>query len=191
MEQTIYIEEKKFDKINFTVIPLTRGEYERCVFISCNFLNADLSEIKFIECEFIDCDLSLSKLKMTTFNDVKYKNCKMLGLLFYNCNGFGFAVKFDCCNLSHSSFYQRKIKKTYFINSRLNEVDFTESDLTSSVFDKCDLTNAKFENTVIEKADFLTSFNYSIDPSLNRIKKAKFSLSGVIGLLDRYDIEIE
>ena len=55
----------------------------------------------------------------------------------------------------------------------------------------CDLTDTKFENTVIEKADFRTSFNYSIDPYLNRIKKAKFSLTNITGLLDKYDIEIE
>jgi hypothetical protein len=36
-----------------------------------------------------------------------------------------------------------------------------------------------------------TSFNYSINPELNRIKKAKFSMPAVVGLLDKYDIEIE
>jgi len=30
-----------------------------------------------------------------------------------------------------------------------------------------------------------------IDPEVNRIKKAKFSVSGVPGLLNKYDIEIE
>jgi len=47
-----------------------------------------------------------------------------------------------------------------------------------------------FENTILEKVDFSTSFNYSIDPEMNKIKKAKFSLPEVIGLLNKYDIEI-
>ncbi len=42
-----------------------------------------------------------------------------------------------------------------------------------------------------EGVDFRTSFNYSIDPQLNRIKKAKFSLPGIAGLLDKYDIVID
>jgi uncharacterized protein YjbI with pentapeptide repeats len=69
-------------------------------------------------------------------------------------------------------------------------VDFTDCDLTGSIFDNCDLTMATFENTIIEKADFRTSFNYSIDLNINRVKKAKFSLLGLAGLLDKYDIDI-
>jgi hypothetical protein len=49
---------------------------------------------------------------------------------------------------------------------------------------------SSFENTNLEKADFGTAYNYSINPNLNRIKKAKFSLPAVTGLLDQYDIEI-
>lgn len=56
---------------------------------------------------------------------------------------------------------------------------------------ECAFERATFENTIIEKTDFLSSFNYSIDPETNRIKKAKFSLAGVTGLLDKYDIEID
>jgi len=69
-------------------------------------------------------------------------------------------------------------------------VDLTECDLASAVFDHCDLAGATFENTILEKADLRTSFNYSIDPERNRVKKAKFSLQGLPGLLNKYDIEI-
>lgn len=73
----------------------------------------------------------------------------------------------------------------------MHEVDFTQSDLTEVVFDNCDLAGARFENTIIEKADLRTSFNYSIDPELNYIKKAKFSLTGLPGLLEKYGIEVD
>ena len=43
----------------------------------------------------------------------------------------------------------------------------------------------------IEKADFRNSHNYTIDPETNSIKKAKFSLPDVIGLLSKYNIDIE
>jgi uncharacterized protein YjbI with pentapeptide repeats len=73
----------------------------------------------------------------------------------------------------------------------LQEIDFSEADLTSALFDNCNLQHATFDSTILEKADLRTSFNFSIDPELNRIKKAKFSLSGITGLLDKYEIEIE
>ena len=115
----------------------------------------------------------------------------MLGLHFENCNEFGLAFTFENCQLDHSSFYKTKIKKTHFKNSSLKEADFTECDLSGSVFQNCDLAGAIFENTILEKADFRTSFNYSIDPENNRIKKAKFSILEISGLLDKYDIEID
>jgi hypothetical protein len=43
----------------------------------------------------------------------------------------------------------------------------------------------------LEKADIRTSHNYTIDPEKNKVKKAKFSIHGIAGLLDKYDIEIE
>jgi uncharacterized protein YjbI with pentapeptide repeats len=115
----------------------------------------------------------------------------MLGLRFDTCNEFGLSFSFYGCQLNHCSFYKTKIKKTIFKNSQLREIDFSEADLTSVVFDDCDLTQTVFDHTTLEKADFRTSFNYSIDPEINRIKKAKFSILGVSGLLDKYDIDIE
>jgi hypothetical protein len=49
---------------------------------------------------------------------------------------------------------------------------------------------ATFENTILEKADLRTAYNYSIDPTMNKIKKAMFSKAGISGLLDRLDIDI-
>ena len=83
------------------------------------------------------------------------------------------------------------MKKTNFINCSLKEVDFSEVDLTLSVFQYCDLSNSTFNQTNLNKADFRTSVNYVIDPDNNRIKKAKFSLQGLPGLLAQYDIIVE
>ncbi|WP_310481237.1 pentapeptide repeat-containing protein [Chamaesiphon sp. VAR_48_metabat_403] len=195
----VFIEEKTFDKIDFTQNPLSKGEYEYCKFVNCNLSESDLSDFKFLECEFSGCDLSLVNLDRTSLKDVKFENCKMLGLNFGGCNKFGFGVCFDTCILNYSSFADResslnqrvKFKNTVFKNSQLHEVNFTECDLSSAIFDNCDLTGTIFEYTILEKADFRNSVNYSIDPELNRIKKAKFSRSGIAGLLDKYDLEID
>jgi fluoroquinolone resistance protein len=185
------MEVKKFDTINFTINPLSKGEYDTCSFTNSSFLNSDLSEIVFMECEFENCDLSMARLINTTLCEVKFRSCKLLGLRFDTCNEIGLSVAFDTCNLNHNSFYRMKLRKTLFLNSKLHEVDFTGCDLSSSVFDQCDFAGATFENTILEKADFRNSFNYLIDPERNRIKKAKFSLGGLPGLLHKYDIEIE
>ncbi len=189
--ERMYITDQTFEKTDFIETKPTTGEYENCTFVNCHFPNTDLSDISFSECNFEGCNLSLAKLKRTAFKDVRFKDCKLLGLYFEDCNEFLFVVDFDKCVLDHSSFYQRQLKKTAFKNSSLREVDFTEADLSNALFANCDLASATFENTILEKVDFHTSYNYSIDPELNRIKKARFSAAGVIGLLDKYDIEIK
>lgn len=185
------IQDKTFDKVNFTVAPLHKGEYENCSFINCDFSATAFAGIVFIDCSFTNCNLSLVKLGNTVLRDVVFTGCKMLGLHFETCNQYGLSVKFTDCTLNHSSFYKTKIKKTQFKNCQLHEIDLTECDLTEASFYNCDFAKAAFENTVLEKADFRTSYNFSIDPMRNRIAKAKFSLSSVAGLLGRYDIMID
>lgn len=183
----IFIQDKTFEKNDLPA----RGEYENCTFYNCDFSGSDLSGYKFIDCSFRACNLSLAKINKTIFRDADFKDCKMLGLRFDTCSGFGLSFSFDNCQLNHASFFKTKIKKTVFKNSQLQETDFAETDLTGSLFDNCNLLQAIFDQTILEKVDFRTSYNYSIDPELNRIKNAKFSLSGVCGLLDKYNIEIE
>jgi len=115
----------------------------------------------------------------------------MLGLKFEQCNPFLLKVTFYKCVLNLSSFYKQKLKKTIFKDCTLNEVDFAEAELNEAVFANCDFHNATFSFTNIEKADFRTSYNYSIHPESNKLKKARFSREGIAGLLDRYDIIIE
>lgn len=188
---SILIEDKLFEKLDFTSTLLAKGEYDHCRFVHCNFSNGDLSHIQFSECEFYDCNLSTASLVQTAFKDITFKDCKLQGLHFENCNDFLFEVVFDNCILNLSSFYKLKLKKTIFKNSSLQEVDFSESNLGQASFDNCDLALAIFDNTMLEKADLRTAYNYSIDPQHNYLKKAKFSITGIKGLLDKHDIEIE
>jgi len=108
-----------------------------------------------------------------------------------DCNNFGFSFSFENCQLDYASFYKLKIKKTVFSKSQFKEADFTECDLNHAVFDDCNLLLARFDHNNLEWADFRTSYNFLIDPGINRVKKAKFSLSGIAGLLEKFDIVIE
>lgn len=184
-------EQKIFERINYSENPLPKGEYDHCSFVNCNFSGTDLSGINFTECEFNGCNLSLTKTIQTAIRNITFKDCKLMGIHFARCNEFLFAANFENCILDHSSFYKRNLKNTKFINCILKEVDFTECNLSNSIFDHCDLLNTTFDNTILEKADLISSYNYAINPETNRIKKAKFSIAGAIGLLRQYDIEIE
>lgn len=180
-------ENLKINKANTIEI----GNYENCEFIDCNFSDTDLSKFSFLECKFMRCNLSNAMLRDTSLKDVRFEDSKLLGLSFFECNKFLFSVAFEKCNLSFSSFYKLKMKKTIFKNCLLQEVDFNETDLSSALFDNCDFSNAQFNFTNLEKADLRTSFHYIIDPEQNRIKKTKFSMAGITGLLVKYDIEVE
>jgi len=186
-----YFSDQHVEKIEYSLQPLPKGEYENCKFSNCNFANSTVSECIFSTCEFKNCNLSLVNLNKTALRYVAFIDCKLTGLQFQTCNDFLFAVRFENCIINLASFYNLKIKKTTFKNSRLHEVDFAEADLSSSIFDGCDLSRAIFDNTDLSASDFRTAFNYSIDPERNKIKKAKFSLSGVMGLLEKYEILIE
>ncbi|HNP19454.1 MAG TPA: pentapeptide repeat-containing protein [Fulvivirga sp.] len=184
-------EDQLFKGIDYTLQPFPNGEYEQCTFINCNFSGVNLFNITFMDCEFENCNFSEAQLNNTGLKSVIFKNCKLIGLQFDRCNPFLLAMGFDNCQLNLSYFYKLKLKQTRFKNCNLQEADFTEADFTESIFDNCDLANAIFSKTVLVKADFRSSFNYSIDPESNRIKKAKFSRQGLSGLLDKYQIEIE
>ncbi|HLO59898.1 MAG TPA: pentapeptide repeat-containing protein [Bacteroidales bacterium] len=185
-----YIVDEKFEKIIFSEKPLKPGEYEECTFDRCDFSNARLAEFRFIDCEFRDCNLSLVVLNNTTFRDVKFVGCKMLGLHFEDCDLLGFTVSFENCKLQNSTFFKVKMKKTVLKNCDLKETDFSEAEMSESIFDNCDLHRAVFDHTNLEKVDFRTAYNYTINPSQNRIKKARFSLPGLPGLLAEYGIDV-
>ena len=84
-----------------------------------------------------------------------------------------------------------KLKGTMFNNCSMKEVDFSECDLTESSFDSSNLDRAIFQNCNLTKADFREAKYYSFDPSLNTLKKTKFSKDGVMGLLSRFDIIVD
>ena len=185
---TMLTENKVFEKISFKEHILVKGVYEECTFKNCNFNSVDLSGITFRTCLFNNCDCSLTKLKNTILQDVRFVNSKLLGIQFNECNGFLLRLYFENCMLKLSVFYKLKLKNTVFTNCNLQEADFSEADMAGAAFENCDLLLATFMHTNLEKADFRSASNYSINPELNRIRNARFSIPGVTGLLTTYDI---
>ena len=114
-----------------------------------------------------------------------------MGINFSECADFMFSVSFETCLLDYASFVRKKMPKTVFSKTSLRSVDFTECDLTKSQFIQADLTDAIFQKSILKEANLVSATNFIIDPELNNIRKARFSVYGLSGLLARYGIIVE
>jgi uncharacterized protein YjbI with pentapeptide repeats len=191
MMPDIIIEDKSFTKFTAADVTGAKRTFENCKFISSDLSYADLSGMVFIDCYFEDCNLWLIKLSETSLQNIQFKDCKLSGADFSKSQDFLFEVSFDNCILDNAIFYKKKNKGAKFTDCSMVETDFTEADLTDVQFNNCNLNRAFFERTNLKNADFRTSFNFIIDPDTNNLKKARFSVHGLPGLLAKYDIRIE
>ncbi|MDB5016405.1 MAG: hypothetical protein JWQ84_1237 [Mucilaginibacter sp.] len=183
-------EDKLFTKVKAEDIFGHSRTFENCRFATCNFSYADLSDVLFIDCRFEECNLSLASFTNTGLQNINFKHCKISGVNFSKSRDFLFEVHFENCIVDNAIFYKKRNKKAIFRDCSLVETDFTEADLTNAKFDNCNMNRAFFSNTILKNADLSTSYNFIIDPDNNNIKKAKFSLQGLPGLLAKHDIRI-
>ncbi|WP_432714921.1 pentapeptide repeat-containing protein [Pedobacter sp.] len=189
MDQALH-ENKTFDKIIYADQTIKGKEFHDCTFNHCDFTDSDFSNNKFMDCTFNSCNLSMMKLRGTSLNHIEFKNCKILGVNFSECHDFLFTVDFESCILDYASFAGKKMLKTAFVKTSLKEVSFTQSNLGGSLFQQTDLLGSVFSNCDLTGVNFSTAFNFSIDPELNIMKNASFSLEGLAGLLNKHKIKI-
>ncbi|QQL48556.1 pentapeptide repeat-containing protein [Mucilaginibacter ginkgonis] len=184
-------EDQTFNRLSADDLKQHGSEFEHCKFINCDFQGAYLSNLVFIDCEFQDCNIALCDFKNTGLQNVVFTHCKLSGVDFSKTRDFLFKVRFADCLLDNAIFYRKKNKNGKFINCSCTETDFTDADLTGTLFDNCNLHRAFFGNTILKDADFTTSYNFTIDPDANMLKKTKFSVHGLPGLLTKYDIVVK
>jgi uncharacterized protein YjbI with pentapeptide repeats len=184
---TIYLPENVFERWTTAEIAL-QPEFEQCRFVGGDFSGADLTNKRFSDCLFERCNLSLATLAGAALQQVTFRECKLSGVQFSACRDMLFEVEFAHCQLPYASFHGKRMRGTRFTHCVLTEVDFSYTDLTEAVFQECSLTGAIFEQTQLTAADFTTATSFLIDPDINVVKKARFSLEGLPGLLSKYDI---
>lgn len=190
MENIVNINQT-FEKVISISKNINYKEFEDCTFKNCDFSTTDFSNSTFMDCEFIDCNLSMILVSNTSLKSVHFKNCKLLGVPFNSCADFLFSVSFQECILDYSIFANKKMPKTKFVTSSLKEANFIGANLSNSSFENCNLDQTIFNDTNLTSVDFTSAYNYKIDPEYNLITKAKFSIQGISGLLDKYDLLIE
>ena len=190
MTEAIEYIDTTFEKEDYSGKLIRGKEFQSCTFKKCNFSNSQFLNNKFLDCTFQDCNLSMTKFAGSTLSNAVFAHCKVLGIIFSECEDFLFTVEFKHCIVDYSSFFGKKMPRTKFVQSSLKEVNFTQTNLSGAIFDGSDLSSAIFNDTDLTAANLITAFNYSIDPEFNRIKRASFSADGLAGLLAKYDIKI-
>lgn len=188
---TQYIHNLNFDNITFEEQEVNFKEFECCTFNNCDFSSCTFIAVTFIDCTFNDCVFSGAKINYVAFRTVFFNRCKIEDVNFAMCDKLIFEIHFKECILDFSKFYTLKIKGTTFVDCSIIAVDFMATDLTQVVFENCDLYRSEFSKAIANKANFKTSYNYTIDPTKTKIKKAVFSLAGLKGLLAKYDIVVK
>lgn len=163
-------------------------DFERCTFTQCDFTACNFTGVAFIDCNFISCNFSEAKINYVGLRGIFFDNCNFTGVNFSMVDKLFFSVEFKNCRLDYAKFYTLAIKTTLFTDCSLIAVDFMNTDLTGVLFDNCNLHKAVFVDSIANKADFTTSYNFSIDPERNKLRRARFSQEGLKGLLEKYEI---
>ena len=166
-------------------------EFECCVFNDCNFSQCLFIGVAFADCIFNNCVFDNAKIGNVAFRNAVFNNCSIRDVNFAMCDKFIFAINFNECVLDFSKFYTLKMKGTSFQDCSLVAVDFMATDLTAVIFDNCDLYRSEFSKAIANKANFKTSYNYTIDPTKTKLVKAIFSLKEAKGLLHKHDLIIK
>lgn len=191
LQESFYYVDQVFDKTTLPQTGTIDTQFENCTFQNCDLTEADFFGCDFLKCSFKQCNLSMVKFGHIGFDKVQFDECKMIGVDFSNTKDFLFSIDFSNCILDYTAFMKKKNRKAKFVNCSLKGADFSEADLTSAIFEKCDLSTAIFMRSILSSVNFVSSYNFTIDPEKNLLRKAKFSLDGLPGLLSNYGIIVE
>lgn len=173
----------------FTAQDMLGQEYEGMEFRNCVF--ASLRGVDLISCRFVNCDLSNIDVMNSGMQDVIFLDCKIIGVNFFEANDFGFSVDFIDSVVDFCGFENMKMNKSTFSGCRIHGTSFRGADLSKAKMNKCDLLSTEFSATNISGLDFTSCTNITMDLSLNKVKKTKFSPASLGGLLSHFDIIIQ
>jgi len=185
-----YIVDQVYQVVFFLEADIKFKEFENCTFHFCDFTDCTFQTVTFVDCNFFDCNFKDTKINHVSLRGVWFTKCDFTAVNFAMTDQVIYEFHFKDCLLDYTKFYALKLKKMQFINCSMISVDFMASDLTEVLFDNCNLRRAVFIDTIANKADFSTSYDFTIDPEKNKLKKAIFSTDGLKGLLQKYDIVV-
>lgn len=191
-------ENQTFRKLEFQDQQFSGFEFQDCAFINCNYSSAVFDQCTFLSCEFKECDLSLMKVDGSTFKDVQFSKCKVIGVNWATANWRNTSliqvlktIGFVDCVINYSYFSGLDLENIQIEKCIAHEVNFSEANLKGANFRKTDLEKSIFQQTNLEGADFIGASNYFIPPASNKLGKTKFAMPEAMSLLYSMDIIIE
>ena len=183
-----------FTELSLSDTTLVSIEFEQCDFSGCDFSATTFSHCKFINCAFNQCNLSLLKINYSQFLEIRFIDCKMIGIDWTQANWPKFTVNpelsFTRCILNDSSFFGLTIHELVLEECKVQEVDFRSGDFFNASMTYSDFHNSLFMRTNLQKVDFTESTNFSINVNENNLTKAKFSRFEALSLLESLGIEL-
>ncbi len=188
-EKESYFRES-FSGLNLADETVKEIMFEQCTFENCSFVTCTFERCRFLTCKLTGCILSAITPTNTRFEDVTFISCKAIGVNWTRAMETR-KLRFKDSQVNYSNFRFTKLPDLSMINCEAKESDFIEADLKGAVMKKTDFQNTRFFHSNLAEADFREAVNYSIDPAQNTLKKTRFSMPEVMGLLDSFDIIIE
>ncbi|RYZ86306.1 MAG: pentapeptide repeat-containing protein [Proteobacteria bacterium] len=185
-----YIESQTFTG-QMAADSLLYTDFETCVFNDCDFTDCDFTGTVFIDCAFNDCNFAATPINYVALRGATFTRCDFTDVNFAMVDQLLFDISFTHCTLDYAKFYKLKLARTVFSNCSIIAADFMAADMTDVTFDNCNLHQTVFHDTLLQKADFTSSFNYAMDPEKNKLKRAIFSKDGLAGLLAKYEIVVK
>ena len=169
-------------------------EFEDCHFRRCRFPSSTFRSCAFVNCDFEGCDLSLLKVPASRVTDARFTDCKLIGVDWCEASsltGLTTSMRFLRCVLSYGFFVKLDLTGAQVVECEARETDFTGATLQRASFAGSHLEGAKFLETDLREADFTGSTGYVIDPTRNKVKKARFALPEAIGLLKAFGVVVK
>lgn len=165
-------------------------DLEAETFNGLELISTDLSHSKLIDCTFENCLVS-SPLLNDTVLQASFQNCKIQGINFFLAKRALMSLKFEGCLITYCSFAELSLPAFRIENCTLEHVDFADAKLVSAKFNGTRFSDCTFKNTDLSKADFRNCTGYVIDPTLNKLGKARFDLPEAVSLLASFNIRLD
>jgi uncharacterized protein YjbI with pentapeptide repeats len=158
-------------------------EFVGCTFERCRFVGSVFEQCRFDGAVFRDCDLSVIKLPNTSLVDVRFEGCKLIGVDWTAVSTRFLRMSFDRCLLSNSTFARMDLQGLVLVACTCHDCDFLGANLARATCHNTDFAKSRFVQANLSKADFTGATRYLIDPTMNTVKGAIFSLPEAVSLL--------
>ena len=164
--------------------------FEECTFENCSFISTKFEACRFLTSTFRGCILSAVVPMNSRFDEATFENCKVMGIDWTRTSETR-KLRFANCQLNYSNFRFLSLPGLKMERCEVKDADFIEARLKGASFARSDLEKTRFFKTDLTEADFRGAYNYAIDPAVNTLKKARFSLPEAIALLESLEIILE